>query len=114
MERIRILDPHPDRAQVEETLSRARDLLPALAASRVTSSWASYIDSTPDGLPAIGATGILGLILAAGFSGHGFGTGPGAGRLVADLTTGATASLDLTAYSPARLARSSRGRVAEF
>ena len=49
----------------------------------ITAAWAGYIDSTPDGIPAISEVpGLPGLILAAGFSGHGFGIGPGAGHLV--------------------------------
>jgi glycine/D-amino acid oxidase-like deaminating enzyme len=35
-----------------------------------------------------------GLFLASGFSGHGFGLGPGAGKLMADLVTGAAPCVD--------------------
>ena len=35
-----------------------------------------------DGVPAIGETEVPGFILAAGFSGHGFGIGPGAGHKI--------------------------------
>ncbi|SMF30917.1 Glycine/D-amino acid oxidase [Tistlia consotensis] len=114
MERMRILDPRPDGRQIEETVGRARALLPALQDSRVTAAWAGYIDSTPDGVPAIGGTRLPGFILAAGFSGHGFGIGPGAGEMIADLVTGAAPALDPAPYSPARFARSAWGRVADF
>lgn len=114
MERMRILDPRPDAGQVGETLRRARRLLPALRESTVTASWAGYIDSTPDGVPAIGETDIPGFILAAGFSGHGFGIGPGAGHLIADLATGAAPILDAGAYHPSRFAGSAWGKVADF
>lgn len=114
MERVRILDPRPDQGQVEETLARARTLLPALSAARVTATWASYIDSTPDGIPAIGPTSIPGLIMAAGFSGHGFGIGPGAGRLAADFATGATPTLAPGSYAPSRFARLRQRNVADF
>jgi glycine/D-amino acid oxidase-like deaminating enzyme len=114
MERTRILDPAPDRRQVALTLARARELFPGLAQSPVTATWAGYIDSTPDGVPAIGPTRISGLVLAAGFSGHGFGIGPGAGHLVADLITGAAPIVDPRAYDPARLEGSVWGKVAEF
>lgn len=44
------------------------------------------IDVTPDSLPVICPIDkIPGLTLASGFSGHGFGTGPAAGQLAADL-----------------------------
>ena len=49
----------------------------------------------PDGIPVISAVPELpGLVVATGFSGHGFGIGPGAGRLVADLVTGAAPLVD--------------------
>jgi glycine/D-amino acid oxidase-like deaminating enzyme len=66
-------------------------------------------------VPAIGEVeGVLGFILAAGFSGHGFGIGPGAGHLIADLITGDEPIVDPRPYSPARLNRSAWGKVADF
>ncbi|MFN3746909.1 MAG: NAD(P)/FAD-dependent oxidoreductase [Hyphomicrobiaceae bacterium] len=114
MEFARILDPRPDAGMIRKTLARARELLPSLAQVPVTAQWASYIDSTPDGVPAIGETSIPGLILAAGFSGHGFGIGPGAGHLIADLVTGVRPIVDPAPFTPARLNRSARGKVADF
>ena len=114
MERMRVLDPRPDMGQVRLTLARARETFPGLAAVPMTAAWAGYIDSTPDGVPAIGPTAVPGLILAAGFSGHGFGIGPGAGHLIADLITGQAPIVNPKPYDPARLARSVWGKVAEF
>ncbi|MDX1822613.1 MAG: FAD-binding oxidoreductase [Paracoccaceae bacterium] len=115
MEARRILDPKVDQRQIAETIARARALFPDLHHVPVTASWAGYIDSTPDGVPAIGETAELpGLILAAGFSGHGFGIGPGAGHLIADLVTGDSPLVDPLPYHPARFARSAWGKVAEF
>ena len=54
------------------------------------------------------------MILAAGFSGHGFGIGPGAGHLIADMVTGAPPLLDPAPYTPARLDRSAWGKVSDF
>ena len=115
MERMRILDPAPDRNTVQLTHQRALDLLPELKGTKVTASWAGYIDSTPDGVPAIGEISHLpGLILAAGFSGHGFGLGPGAGHLIADLVTGAAPIVDPKPYSPGRFLGFRVGKVADF
>jgi glycine/D-amino acid oxidase-like deaminating enzyme len=114
MERTRILDPRPDAGMIRETLARARELLPGLANVPVAAEWAGYIDSTPDGVPAIGETAIPGLILAAGFSGHGFGIGPGAGHMIADMVTGARPIIDPAPYTPARLDRSAWGKVSDF
>ena len=114
MERVRILDPRPDPAQIARTLSRGRALLPSLASIPMTAAWAGYIDSTPDGVPAIGETKVPGLIVVAGFSGHGFGIGPGAGEMIADVVAGRTPVLDPAPYHPRRFARSAWGKVADF
>jgi glycine/D-amino acid oxidase-like deaminating enzyme len=39
-----------------------------------------------------------GLLVATGFSGHGFGIGPAAGRVTAELAAGRTPSADLSAF----------------
>lgn len=115
MERQRVLDPTPDAALVAETYRRAVELIPALSSVKIAASWAGYIDSTPDGVPAIGTLPQLpGFILAAGFSGHGFGIGPGAGHLIADLITGQMPMVDPADYDPVRLEKSARGKVAAF
>lgn len=115
MERQRILDPRPDPRLIAETVRRAVALMPALRGATIGAVWAGYIDSTPDGVPAIGeVTGLPGFVLAAGFSGQGFGTAPGAGHLVADLVTGAAPAVDPRPYHPDRFAVSAWGKVAEF
>jgi glycine/D-amino acid oxidase-like deaminating enzyme len=115
MERVRILDPKPDLPTIGETHRRAVELLPQLRDAKITHAWAGYIDSTPDGVPGIGEVpSIPGFILAAGFSGHGFGIGPGAGHLIADLATGAEPIVDPLPYRPERFSDSAWGKVAEF
>src|SRR4051812_9765454 len=115
MERARILDPKPDPAGVRETHRRAVDLLPPLREARIANTWAGYIDSTPDGVPGIGEVPqVPGFILAAGFSGHGFGIGPGAGHLIADLAAGADPIVDPAPYRPERFSKSAWGKVADF
>ncbi|MDT8266627.1 D-amino-acid oxidase, partial [Roseomonas sp. DSM 102946] len=44
-----------------------------------------------------------GLTLSTGFSGHGFGIGPGAGRLAADLVAGDAPIVDPTPFRYVRL-----------
>ncbi|TPJ31582.1 FAD-binding oxidoreductase [Mesorhizobium sp. B2-7-2] len=115
MERMRILDPVPDQATIRLTHARALELLPALRQTRISAAWAGYIDSTPDGVPAIGEIHtVQGFFLAAGFSGHGFGIGSGAGHLVADLVTGSEPIVDPKSYDPRRFDASSWGKVADF
>jgi glycine/D-amino acid oxidase-like deaminating enzyme len=115
MEKMRVLDPCVDEATLREIRKRAIDLCPVIGESRVAASWAGYIDTTPDGVPAIGeAKELPGFILAAGLSGHGFGIGPGCGHLVADLVTGVKPIVDPEPYRPARLNESVWGKVADF
>ncbi len=115
MERMRILDPAVDKATIHLTHSRALDLLPALKDTSIAAAWAGYIDSTPDGVPGIGEiAAIPGFILAAGFSGHGFGIGPGAGHLIADIVTGSEPIVDPRPYHPDRFRKSAWGKVADF
>lgn len=115
MERMRILDPRPDAAAVRQTYNRAVELLPVLGQAGVANAWAGFVDNTPDGVPGIGEVPeIPGFILAAGFSGHGFGIGPGAGHLIADLVTGAEPIFDPAPYNPARFKHSAWGKVADF
>jgi glycine/D-amino acid oxidase-like deaminating enzyme len=115
MERVRVLDPRPDPRAVKQTYDRAVALLPALAEGGIANTWAGFVDSTPDGVPAMGETKeVPGFILASGFSGHGFGIGPGAGHLIADLVTGAPPIFDPTPFRPERFSQSAWGKVADF
>ena len=103
-ERHRIFAPPPDTSIVEPALRRVIGAYPALEGMRMARAWGGWIDSTPDGVPVISAVDRLpGFFLATGFSGHGFGIGPGAGRLAADLVSGAAPIVDPTPFRYARL-----------
>jgi glycine/D-amino acid oxidase-like deaminating enzyme len=94
-ERTRILDPAPNVKSTETALRRLAEALPGFAAAKVAQHWAGMIDVTPDAVPVISPVDALpGFFIATGFSGHGFGIGPGAGRLAADLVTGARPVVD--------------------
>ncbi|TKD40211.1 MAG: FAD-binding oxidoreductase, partial [Mesorhizobium sp.] len=62
------------------------------------------IDVTPDAVPVIDKVDeISGLVIASGFSGHGFGIGPGAAHLVADMVTAQKPIVPLEPFELARL-----------
>src|SRR5262249_13754621 len=85
----RVLDPQPDSGVLDKALANLRTAYPALAGVQMAESWAGMIDATPDAVPVISPVDSLpGFHIATGFSGHGFGIGPGAGRLAADLVAG--------------------------
>ncbi|WJV63999.1 FAD-binding oxidoreductase [Pectobacteriaceae bacterium CE70] len=103
-EKVRILDPAADMSMVQEGLSAMRKEYPTLAAVRAVQAWGGMIDSTPDAIPVISPVEKLpGLLLSAGYSAHGFGIGPGAGRLAADLIAGDTPIVDPTPFRYSRL-----------
>ncbi len=103
-EKCRILDPAADRQIVEQGLAAMRNEYPALAGLQLAQAWGGMIDSTPDAIPVISAVPALpGLLISAGFSGHGFGIGPGAGRLAADLIMNADPIVDPAPYRYSRL-----------
>ena len=88
-ERVRTLDPPGDAQLVKLGLERLAINYPALKGLEVAASWGGLIDSTPDGIPVISAVDPMpGLFMSTGFSGHGFGIGPAAGQLAADLIAG--------------------------
>lgn len=106
-ERTRVLDPAPNTTFNREARKAMVRLYPQFATVPVAQEWAGYIDVTPDAVPYIGeVSAIPGLTVATGFSGHGFGIGPGAGRLVAAIATGQTTFVDAT---PFRITRFSDG-----
>ncbi|WP_159994801.1 FAD-binding oxidoreductase [Roseomonas sp. 18066] len=103
-ERNRVLDPAPDMTLVEEALTMLGQAYPELAGVRCAEAWGGTIDSTPDAVPVIsGVDKLRGFYLATGFSGHGFGIGPAAGRLAADIVTGDTPVVDAHPYRYTRL-----------
>ena len=75
------------------------DLFPILTDVHIIRSWAGLTDWTPDAKPIIDwAPGIKGLLVASGFSGHGFCLGPVVGKLLAEWILKEAPSLDLTPF----------------
>ena len=94
-EAVRVLDPAPHMPTLATALAQLRAAHPQLAGVEISQSWGGMIDHTPDAVPVISAVDALpGFFIATGFSGHGFGIGPGAGHLAADLVSGATPLVD--------------------
>jgi glycine/D-amino acid oxidase-like deaminating enzyme len=112
-EATRVLDPAPNQAIVAESLRNLARAFPAFAPARIAQSWGGLIDSTPDSVPVIGPVETVpGFFLMSGFSGHGFGIGPGAGRLMSELVTGATPVVDPAPFRFDRFGNSTIARAA--
>jgi glycine/D-amino acid oxidase-like deaminating enzyme len=102
-EDVRILDPEPVRRILDEALLDLQSLFPAFQGIEIAERWAGLIDATPDVIPVISETGKLpGLFIASGFSGHGFGLGPGAARLAAQMVLGENPCVDPLPFRYAR------------
>ncbi len=106
-ESVRTLDPEPDPYVLDRAENAVKAALPAFRDMVVAERWAGMIDVMPDAIPVISPVEALpGFFIATGFSGHGFGIGPGAGRLVADMVAGDPTLVD---PAPFRLGRFSDG-----
>ena len=103
-ERMRVLNPAPNVKSVKRVMDFGRRKLPGLKGADVAQSWAGMIDTMPDIVPVIDtidsshAPAPVGLTIATGFSGHGFGIGPAAGKLVADLVCNKPVPYDLQRF----------------
>ena len=88
-EQHRMLDPEPGMKTIGVALDKLKQAFPEFQSAQVAHAWAGFIDVTPDAIPVISAVdGVPGFFLASGFSGHGFGIGPAAGALMAELVQG--------------------------
>lgn len=108
-ERIRVLNPAPNPrvlAQIQADFGR---VLPGLGAPAIADAWAGMIDTMPDVVPVIDrAPQLPGLVIATGMCGHGFGIGPGMGRVVAALVAGEAPGHDLTRFRLSRFTDGSK------
>ncbi len=103
-EAVRTLDPDPDPFVIERAQNAVKQAFPAIFRDmRVAESWGGMIDVMPDAIPVISPVeSVPGFFIATGFSGHGFGIGPGAGRLVADMVAGDPTLVDPAAFRLSR------------
>lgn len=93
--------------EIEEMVQRARQLFPHLSGRLVKASTCMYA-SAPDDAFVLGPLGgIPQVVLACGFSGHGFKFVPVVGEIVADLVQTGTTPHDIALFDVARPAFSS-------
>lgn len=107
-ERHRILNPAPNMGTLAEVQDSFAKAFPSLGRPKLKAAWAGMIDSLPDVVPIVDHAGLPGLTIATGMSGHGFGIGPGMGRVVADLVLGRPTGHDLSRFRLSRFSDGSR------
>jgi glycine/D-amino acid oxidase-like deaminating enzyme len=94
---------------VDITIEKVSTRFPGFADASISSSYAGCYDVTPDWNPVISPTGIDGLIVAAGFSGHGFKIAPAVGRMLAEIVVDGRSSDPRTPATDFRLSRFEEG-----
>jgi sarcosine oxidase subunit beta len=95
----------PPAEDVITALTRGIEVLPALAGAGVARVWGGLLDMTPDALPIIERVPEFdGLVLAAGFSGHGFCLGPVTGQIARDLVMEGTTAFPIQPFKRDRFA----------
>ena len=91
---------YPPAASLARTISLVSATLPMVAKAPIARIWGGLLDLTPDALPVLDCvSGIDGLFVAAGFSGHGFGIGPAIGPVLASQILGEKSRLSVKAFS---------------
>ena len=85
-ERNRVLNPRPNKKTIAQIKSKLGEVYPELKDANIVESWAGMVETTPDVVPVISHIDkIPGFYLSTGFSGHGFGIGPGAGSTISNM-----------------------------
>lgn len=103
----------PPAGKIAAAVTAASTVLPAVAKARVARVWGGLLDMTPDALPVIECTPqVDGLVVAAGFSGHGFCLGPVTGRILRDLVLDGTTSFPIAPFRSDRFAGASTRQAA--
>ena len=98
-EGTRALNPKPTERVLKDIKENIGVIFPDLKDTPLVEAWGGMIEATPDVVPVIDeAESIRGFYMATGFSGHGFGIGPGAGKAIAGMLTGNDSGIDLSAF----------------
>lgn len=98
-EKTRVLNPEPNPLAVNAIRTCLDTVFPQLADTKIVEAWAGIVETTPDIVPVIEESEkIPGFHIATGFSGHGFGIGPGAGKAIAGMLTGTDSGIDLSGF----------------
>jgi len=113
--------PAPDNEQgdvpmdvVAEVGAQVAERFPSFETAGLASSWTGVYDVTPDWNPVLGRLpDVPGLIVAYGFSGHGFKLSPAVGRVLAQETLGMATDVPLAPYAHERF-RAGRPLVGRY
>ncbi len=112
-EAMRVLNPAPNARKVAELARDFSAIFPGIGPTAIRTAWAGMIDTLPDVVPVVDRAETLpGLTVATGMCGHGFGIGPGFGRIAAALVAGDTPGHDISRFRLSRFSDGSRLDIA--
>ncbi|MEM7068298.1 MAG: FAD-binding oxidoreductase [Pseudomonadota bacterium] len=98
-ERMRVLNPEPNRKQVEAIRKNFAVRFPHLGKPEIRNAWAGMIDCMPDIVPIVDRVpDVPGIIVATGMSGHGFGIGPGFGKILSAIAQNKPTGHDISRF----------------
>lgn len=107
------VEPKPRVRRLKKYAEMQWEAMPSLKGTKIARTWAGFIDITPDFMPIIGdLRNPIGFVIATGFCGHGFTTGPIVGRLMSELIIDGKTSIPLKDFSPYRFAEGRFGMPA--
>lgn len=93
-------DPNPNPKRIDQATSYFGKMFPSLPPLRIREVWAGHIDMTPDMVPVIDVGGSMpkNLVVSTGYSGHGLGIAPAAGRLTAEMAVSGARPAEADAF----------------
>jgi glycine/D-amino acid oxidase-like deaminating enzyme len=95
----RVLNLNPSSKALSIMRKNLYKRIPEFEGIKFAETWAGVIDAMPDIVPVMDKIETVpGLFLATGFSGHGFGIGPGAGKVMAKMVAGDQPEHDLSRF----------------
>ena len=93
-------DPQNTRSTAITVGSTSRAIMkycPILGQAKIVRTWGGWCDKTPDLIPVIDRVEELpGLLVACGFSGHGFAFSPAVGKVLSELAAGEETCVDVS------------------
>jgi sarcosine oxidase, subunit beta len=101
-------------SSIRDGWAAAVAILPAVGEQHIVRKWCGLEAESFDKIPFIGPwPGVEGLIVATGFSGHGFAISPAVGRCIADQLAGRPAP-ELAGLDPSRVSTFDPAEVARY
>jgi len=89
---------------IARILEAAKELVPALESAEIVETWSGLRPDTPDHLPILGPTDLVGLTIATGHYRNGILLAPITAKLIAEWITDRRTSFDWEIFSPLRFA----------